>query len=145
MKSQLNSSQHGAPPASRSGADLTAPAMAMHLQRGRHLRSEAFYRRIGAAIVMLGGAYRALRDGLRRHNARRTAVGELSRMNNHMLADIGIYREQIPTVVEGMLGHRASTAKTSPHATDTVAVSTATDVKCGCGAANDEHCPPLAA
>ncbi len=141
MTSQLNSSQQRAPP----GADLTAQAIATHLQRGRYLRSEAFNRGIRGAIGVLGKAYRVLRDGLRRHNAHRTTIAELSRINNHMLADIGIQREQIPMIVEGMLDRRASTTEMSPRTADAVVVSTAPGVACGCGAANDEHCPPLAA
>jgi uncharacterized protein YjiS (DUF1127 family) len=145
MTSQLNSSQQGAPPAAPPGADLTAQAIATHLQRGRYLRSEAFNRGIRGAIGVLDKAYRALRDGLRRHNAHRTTIAELSRINNHMLADIGIQREQIPMIVEGMLDRRASTTEMSPQTADAVAVSTAPGVAYGCGAANDEHCPPLAA
>ncbi len=141
MTSQLNSSQQGAPP----GADLTAQAIATHLQRGRYLRSEAFNRGIRGAIGVLDKAYRAQRDGLRRYNAHRTTIAELSRINNHMLADIGIQREQIPMIVEGMLDRRASTTEMSPRTADAVAVSTAPGVAYGCGAANDEHCPPLAA
>ncbi len=145
MTSQLNSSRHGAPPTAPPGADLTAQAIATHLQRGRYLRSEGFYRGIGAAIGVLGGAYRALRDGLRQHNARRAAIAELSYMNSHMLADIGIRREQIPMIVEGMLNHRATTPEMPPQTADAAAISNAASVACGCGAANDEHCPPLAA
>ena len=145
MTSQQNSLQQGAPAAAPPGTDLTAQAIATHLLRSHYLRSEALYQGISAAIGVLGGAYRALRDGLRRHNAHRTTVAELSRINNHMLADIGIRREQIPMIVEGMLDRRASTTEISPQTVDAVAVSTAPGVACGCAAANDEHCPPVAA
>ena len=145
MTSQQNSLQHGAPAAAPPGTDLTAQAIATHLLRSHYLRSEALYQGIGAAIGVLGGAYRALRDGLRRHNAHRTTVAELSRINNHMLADIGIRREQIPMIVEGMLDRRVSTTETSPQTVDAVVVSTDPGIACGCAAANDEHCPPVAA
>jgi len=145
MTSQQNSLQQGAPAAAPPGTDLTAQAIATHLLRSHYLRSEALYQGIGAAIGVLGGAYRALRDGLRRYNAHRTTVAELSRINNHMLADIGIRREQIPMIVEGMLDRRVSTTEMSPQTVDAVAVSTAPRVACGCAAANDEHCPPVAA
>jgi len=145
VTTQQNLSRHGAPPGTPSGADLTAQAIATHLQRGRYLRSEALYRGIGVAIGTLRRGYQTLREGLHRHNAQRAAIAELSRMNKHMLADIGIRREQIPMVVEGMLERRASSAKTPPQTVEEVAASTVTGVDCGCGAANDEHCPPLAA
>jgi hypothetical protein len=82
---------------------------------------------------------------LKRRNAKHAAITELSRFNNHLLADIGIRRAQIPTVVEAMVDRRASTPKVPPQTAATVAVSTATGLACGCGAANDEHRPPLAA
>ena len=147
MTSQQNSLQHGASAAAPPSTDLTAQAIATHLLRSHYLRSEALYQGIGAAVGVLGGAYRALRDGLRRHNAHRTTVAELSSINNHMLADIGIRREQIPMIVEGMLDRRVSTTEISPQTVDAVAVavSTAPGVACGCAAANDAHCPPVAA
>jgi uncharacterized protein YjiS (DUF1127 family) len=145
MTSQRNLSRHGAPPTAPSGADLTAPAIATHLQRGRYLRSEALFRGIGGAIDVLGGAYRALREGLRRHNAHRAAITELSRMNTHVLADIGIQREQIPMIVEGLLERRASTPVPSPGTENTPAASPSRDLGCGRAASEEHCCPPLAA
>ena len=141
MNTQLNSSRHGPPPVVSSTPDLTAQAISRHLRRGRYLRSEALYRGIG----ILAGTYRDFREGLKRRNAKHAAVTELSRLNNHMLADIGIRRAQIPMVVEAMIARRATTPEPGPRATDVRAVSTASGLACGCGAANDEGYPSLAA
>ena len=145
MTTQLNSSRHEPPPVVSSGPDLTAQAISRHLQRGRYLRSEAIYRRIGDTIGVLAGTYRDFREGLKRRNAKHAAVTELSRLNNHMLADIGIRRAQIPMVVEAMIARRATTPEPGPRVTDVRAVSTASGLACGCGAANDEGYPSLAA
>lgn len=42
-------------------------------------------------------------EALRRHQQRRRAIGELVRMSDWRLADLGIPREQIPEVVDGMI------------------------------------------
>lgn len=44
-----------------------------------------------------------LRDRVVRARLRRAAFADLSRLSDRVLADIGIRREEIPEVVEGML------------------------------------------
>lgn len=44
-----------------------------------------------------------LRDRVARARLRRAAFADLSRLSDHLLADIGIRREEIPELVEEML------------------------------------------
>ena len=71
--------------------------------RARELQAEAIARILGGAGRLIArSATRALRglaDALRK---RRTIV-ELSRLDDHLLADIGIDRGQIPVVAQGLI------------------------------------------
>ena len=75
----------------------------MYVARARELQSEAIARAFGAAGRLLARsvshAYRGIVDGARK----RRTIAELSRLDNHMLADIGIDREQIPTIAQGLI------------------------------------------
>lgn len=50
-------------------------------------------------------------DALRRHQQRRRAIAELTRMSDWRLADLGIPREQIREVVDGMIAREGPSAK----------------------------------
>lgn len=54
----------------------------------------------------LDGARRAL-AGLRRMEQRRRAISELARMSDWRLADLGIPRDRIPEVVDGLIAREA--------------------------------------
>ena len=73
----------------------------LHTARARQLQSEAISRAIGAAGRFLArngsNAYRRTTDAFRK----RRTMAELSRLDDHMLADIGINREQIPMIAQG--------------------------------------------
>ena len=75
----------------------------MHTARARELQSEAFGRALGAAGRFIArnatNALRRTADAVRR---RRTMTA-LSRLDDHLLADIGIDREQIPAIAQGAI------------------------------------------
>ena len=75
----------------------------MYAARARRLQSEAFGRAFGAAARVLARtasrAYRGIVDAVRK----RRTIAELSRLDDHLLTDIGIDREQIPTIAQGLI------------------------------------------
>ena len=75
----------------------------MYVARARELQSEAIGRGFGATGRFLARsvsrAYRGIADAVRK----RRTISELSRLDDHLLADIGIAREQIPTIAQGLI------------------------------------------
>ena len=75
----------------------------MHMARARELQSEAISRMFGAAghfvARTVSHAFRGIVDAVRK----RRTIAELSRLDDHLLADIGIDREQIPTIAQGLI------------------------------------------
>ena len=75
----------------------------MYAARARELQSEAIGRAFGATGRLLARsvtrAYRGIADAVRK----RRTMSELSRLDDHLLADIGIDREQIPTIAQGLI------------------------------------------
>ena len=71
--------------------------------RARRLQSEAIGRAFGAAGRFLArnasGACRWAAGAIRK----RRTLAELSRLDDHLLADIGIDREQIPMIAQGLI------------------------------------------
>ena len=71
--------------------------------RARELQSEAIGRVLGTAgrfLARTGAtAYRLVGDAIRK----RRTITELSRLDDHVLADIGIDRAQIPMVAQGLI------------------------------------------
>lgn len=61
----------------------------------------------------------AARDALRRHRERRQAYEELMALDDRALADIGIHRAQIPSLIEGI----APTAQPEPEPDPIVAAA----------------------
>lgn len=76
--------------------------------RARELQSEAIGRALGVAgrfvAGTVAGAYRRIVAALRR----RRTIAELSRLDSHLLADIGIDREQIPLIAQGLIAPSGS-------------------------------------
>lgn len=74
-----------------------------HTARARELQSEAIGRALGAAghfLTRIGSnAYRAITGAVRK----RRTMAELSRLDDHMLTDIGIDRVQIPMIAGGLI------------------------------------------
>ena len=66
----------------------------------------AFERAFGTAKLtlaqFLSNAFRAIGDGIRE----RQTSAELSRLSDHVLADMGIERDQIATVTKGLVASR---------------------------------------
>ena len=75
----------------------------LHTARARELQSETIGRALGAAGRFLArsgaNAYRRIAGTIRK----RRTIAELSRLDDHMLADIGINREQIPMIAQGLI------------------------------------------
>ena len=80
----------------------------MYAARARELQSEAIGRAIGAAGRFVAGtavgAYRRMVETIRRGRT----IAALSRLDDHLLADIGIDREQIPLIAQGLLAPSGS-------------------------------------
>ena len=75
----------------------------LYMVRARELRSESIGVALGAAGRFLAraaaGAYRRIVSALR---TRRT-IKELTRLDDHLLRDIGIDREQVPMIAQGLI------------------------------------------
>ena len=75
----------------------------MHVARARELQSEAIGRAFGTAGRAVARiayrAYRGIADAVRK----RRTIAELSRLDDHLLADIGVDRAQIPTIAQGLI------------------------------------------
>ena len=75
----------------------------MHAARARALQAEAAGRTFGAAGRLLARiasrAHRRVANAIRK----RRTIAALSRLDAHMLADIGIDREQIPVIAQGLI------------------------------------------
>lgn len=118
-----------------SGATLDALA-----RRGRCLRSAAML----SAGRAVSAAFKSVYDALRARYRRQQAIAELSRLNDVLLADIGIARADIPLVIDGLI------SKERPQPLDTVSKisisSTSKVLRSPCpDAINDDDCRRLAA
>lgn len=75
----------------------------LYMVRAREPRSETTRVAFGAAGRFLArtgaDAYRAIAGALRS----RRAIAELTRLDDHLLCDIGIDREQIPIIAQGLI------------------------------------------
>ena len=110
----------------------------MHTARARELQSEAFGRALGAAGRFIArSATNALRRMAGAIGKRRTMTA-LSRLDDHLLADIGIDREQIPVIAQGVI------APSGAIPMRTIAAGTCPTEYHG-NAANDTKAPPVAA
>ena len=71
--------------------------------RARRLQSEAIGHALGAAGRFLartgGSVYRRIADALRK----RRTIAQLARLDDHLLSDIGIDRDQIPMIAQGLI------------------------------------------
>ena len=74
-----------------------------HAARARELQAEAIGRALGAVghfLARIGSnAYRRIAGAIRK----RRTMAELSRLDDHMLTDIGIDRIQIPMIARGLI------------------------------------------
>ena len=118
-----------------SGATLEALA-----RRGRCLQGQAIVEAAGAAWARV----RAALDALRHYRQRRAAIAELSRLDDRLLADIGIHREQIPLMVDGMLARAAPGPDGQQTISRRAPVATTRTRDCA-EPVNDEDCRSLAA
>ena len=110
----------------------------MYTARARELQAEAFGRALGAAGRFVArSATNALRRTADAVSKRRTMTA-LSRLDDHLLADIGIDREQIPEIAHGVI------APSGTIPMRTIATATCPTEYRG-DAANDTKAPPVAA
>ncbi|MDD9983927.1 MAG: DUF1127 domain-containing protein [Gammaproteobacteria bacterium] len=76
----------------------------MYTARARELQSEAIgraFRTAGRFLARTGSnAFRWFTGAIRK----RQTIATLSRLDDHMLADIGIDRRQIPMIAQGLIG-----------------------------------------
>jgi len=73
-----------------------------------------FTSRPGLGTSVLGLFYRLVVAPVAARRARRLALAELSGLDDHMLADIGITRGEIPGIVAGQLPLRRAVNENSP-------------------------------
>ena len=110
----------------------------MYTARARQLQSEAIGRAFGAAGRFLArsgaNAYRRIAGTIRK----RRTIAELSRLDDHTLADIGIDRGQIPMIAQGLIAPSGE----APRRTITVAPG---PTEYRGDAANDTKPPSIAA
>ena len=75
----------------------------MHTARARELQAEAIGHALGAAGRFVArsatNAYRRMADAIHK----RQTMTALSRLDDHLLADIGIDRGQIPVIAHGLI------------------------------------------
>ena len=75
----------------------------MYTARARELQAEAIGRALGTAGRFLArNGSKALR-GIAGAIRKRRTIAELSRLDDHLLADIGIDRGQIPMIAQGLI------------------------------------------
>ena len=83
----------------------------MYTARARELQSEAIGRVFSATgrflVRSVTRAFRGIADAARK----RRTISELSRLEDHLLADIGIDREQIPTIAQGLIAPSGDTPR----------------------------------
>ena len=110
----------------------------MYTARARQLQSEAIGRAFSAAGRVLARnaseAWRRIVDAIRK----RRTIAALSRLDDHLLADIGIDREQIPIVARGLIAPSGDAPRR------TIPAAPCPPEYAG-GAANDTKPPSIAA
>ena len=88
----------------------------MYTARARELQSETIVRGLGAAGRFLARtATAAIRSIVATLRKRRT-MAELSRLDDHLLADIGIDRAQIPMIAQGVIAPSNAAPRRTVHA-----------------------------
>lgn len=90
------------------GTNITLSEFQRYQLRGRQLQARA----MAKALMELGRAVawplRRLARALGRWHAHAAAARQLNAMDDHLLRDIGIRREQIPAAVAGLMSRQAS-------------------------------------
>ena len=85
----------------------------MYTARARELQSEAIGRAFGTAGRFLArkgtNMYRRITGAIRK----RQTIRALSRLDERLLADIGIDREQIPMIAQGLIGRSGDAPRRS--------------------------------
>lgn len=98
-------------------AGASRAQMETYLRRGRALRAEAIHRARQRSGGLLAEQLRRGFSALRARHAAHRSRSALERLRDHLLADIGIRRDQIPMVVQGLLtGAESAPGKPLPKA-----------------------------
>lgn len=79
-----------------------------HVNTGRELRAQAVRQALRGLIRGILDAVRQGAEALQRWHLRRVTYRELMALNDHLLHDIGLHRDQIPAAVEGLLRNEAN-------------------------------------
>ncbi len=119
---------------------LSRATLEHYARRAHRLRSAAIGRAAKSAVAALAGRFEAIFQDFKQSRDRRKAIGELSRLSERTLKDIGIERSQIPMIVEQLLERRKADGVAGKAYPLRLLRSAPAQP-----AADDECCPPLAA
>ncbi len=141
MKTWTNQSPCGAIELPRGTLPTSGAVMEALIRRGHCLRAQALFDAAKTSYRALSRGLERVAAGWRRFNAHRKAIADLNRLDDRLLADIGIRREQIPLVVDGLdvpgRGHQ-------PQPDTRIEPARTGGLDCG-PAVNDEDCRAAAA
>ena len=79
-----------------------------HAKTGRALHPQAVRQALRGLIRGIVGAVRQGAEALQRWHRRRVTYRELMALNDRLLRDIGLRRDQIPAAVEGLLRNESN-------------------------------------
>ena len=114
-----------------------------HTGRASRLRADALARAVGAAGRFFARNLSRVRHRIAHAGVRRRTIAQLSRLDDHLLADIGVSRARIPLIAEALIDASGGGAP-PPDPRRNVRVAPPPPEYRG-EAANDEKTPPLAA
>jgi uncharacterized protein YjiS (DUF1127 family) len=100
------------------GTHVTMDEFHRYQLLGRQLQARAMARALATALAGLRQAlawpFRKVADALGRARREGAAIRALGALDDHILADIGITRDQIPAAVAGLLQRPAAATATPP-------------------------------
>lgn len=114
-----------------------------HIRHGSRVRVDALARAIGTAGRFFARNVSGVWRRIARAGRRRRTIAQLSRLDDHLLADIGISRTRIPLIAQELINASGGEAPPADPRRD-VHVAPPPPEYHG-EAANDEKKPPLAA
>jgi len=99
------------------GTHTTMDALHRFQLLGRQLQARAMARALGNLLGAVTWPLRKAAGNLRRARREGASIRALGALDDHLLADIGISREQIPAAVAGLLEQPAAANPSPPVAT----------------------------
>ena len=92
------------------GTHVTMDELHDYQLLGRRLQARAMASVLGSLFAALVWPFKKLRGALARAGREATAIRQLSALDDRLLHDIGIHRDQIPAAVASLLGRPAHVA-----------------------------------